>query len=82
MAEEIDFEEQLEQEKRQQAEEEEKEAATIGLSYTDSDGTIMEWDPIKRAFFPKVLKNILGFFLLFFSSFILIMYLKRLSMTA
>lgn len=50
----IGFEEQLEQENRAKVEEQEKEAATHGLTYTDTDGTVMEWDRDKRAYFPKI----------------------------
>ena len=25
-----------------------------GLEYTDTDGTVMEWDPKQKAYFPKV----------------------------
>lgn len=50
----IGFEEQLEQEKQEKVQQQEKEAATRGLTYTDTDGTVMEWDPDKRAYFPKV----------------------------
>ena len=54
MADEEEFEDQLEQEKIAKLEEEEKESVHRGLTYTDADGTVMEWDPAKRAYFPQV----------------------------
>ncbi|KAK7106936.1 17S U2 SnRNP complex component HTATSF1-like [Littorina saxatilis] len=54
MAEEEEFEDQLEQQKVAKVEEEEKEAASRGLTYKDDDGMVMEWDPAKRAYFPQI----------------------------
>jgi hypothetical protein len=54
MSDEEDFEEQLEQEKIAKAEAENEESAHRGLTYTDDDGTVMEWDPQRKAYFPKV----------------------------
>ena len=44
-----DFEEQLRLEK-----EEEKKTETGEGTYTDSDGAVFEWDPTRKAWFPKV----------------------------
>jgi len=38
----------------EKVEKEEEEAATRGLTYTDTDGTVMEWDPVRKAYFPQV----------------------------
>ncbi|XP_076445255.1 uncharacterized protein LOC143283089 [Babylonia areolata] len=54
MADDEEFEEQLEQEQKAKVEEEEKEAVHQGLTYTDSDGTVMEWDPLRKAYFPQI----------------------------
>ena len=49
-----EFEDQLEQEKKAKVEEEEREVVHQGRTYTDADGTVMEWDPVKKAYFPQV----------------------------
>ncbi|XP_059152638.1 HIV Tat-specific factor 1 homolog [Physella acuta] len=55
MAEEEDeFEMQLRQEELARLAKEEGEALTRGITYTDDDGTVMEWDHERKAYFPKI----------------------------
>jgi len=49
----IDFEEQLALEKLDQEKKEKEKQGPPGVK-TDTDGTKYEWDPDKRAWFPKV----------------------------
>ena len=52
----IDFEEQLEQERLARELEEQRQADTQHQTRTDPDGTVYEWDIEKKAWFPKVWK--------------------------
>ncbi|KAK0053314.1 HIV Tat-specific factor 1 [Biomphalaria pfeifferi] len=54
LEEEDEFEMQLRQEELARLAKEEGETLSRGLTYTDEDGTVMEWDPERRAYFPKI----------------------------
>ena len=51
MSDDADFEEQI---RLQQAEEEKRDKLDHGRTKTDEDGTVMEWDADRGAWFPKV----------------------------
>ena len=51
MSDDADFEEQI---RLQEAEEEKREKLDHGRTKTDEDGTMMEWDADRCAWFPKV----------------------------
>ncbi|CAG5133244.1 unnamed protein product, partial [Candidula unifasciata] len=52
--EEDEFEMQLRQEELARLAQEDGEALSRGISYTDEDGTVMEWDHERKAYFPKI----------------------------
>ncbi|KAH9508976.1 HIV Tat-specific factor 1 [Bulinus truncatus] len=52
--EEDEFEMQLRQEELARLAKEEGDTLSRGLTYTDEDGTVMEWDHERRAYFPKI----------------------------
>lgn len=52
--EEDEFEMQLRQEELARLAKEDGETLSRGMTYTDEDGTVMEWDHERKAYFPKV----------------------------
>ena len=50
-----EFELQLKQEEQERLTKKEGSKLPRGLTYTDEDGTVMEWDSDRQAYFPKVI---------------------------